>query len=99
VLLALPARKLAAERNWLAINGKVVVHLVRAAPRRLDSDNLARAFKAVRDQVAAQLGLASDADPRVAWLYEQERGLLLGTVVCVELECVPADTTTMQVPF
>ena len=31
-------------------------------------------LKAVRDGVADALGLASDRDPRVAWVVDQERG-------------------------
>lgn len=50
-----------------------VVELVRVAPRRLDSDNLARAMKAVRDGVADTLGV-DDADERLAWVYRQAKG-------------------------
>ena len=85
VLLAMPTRKLARERNWLAINGKVVVSLTRISPRELDDDNLASAFKGIRDQVAAQLGL-DDRDKRVAWVYAQERGK---QSVRIEVQCVP----------
>jgi len=49
------------------------VLMTRIAPRKLDDDNLRGAFKAVRDQVAAWLGV-DDADPRVTWAYAQERG-------------------------
>ena len=66
----------------------LVVRLVRVAPRDLDEgDNLAAALKAVRDQVAVEVGLplakmrprqkmpvADDRDPRVSWEYAQERG-------------------------
>ncbi len=50
-----------------------LVVLSRIAPRPFDSDNLTRAFKAVRDEIAEQLG-ADDADPRIKWRYEQRRG-------------------------
>lgn len=49
------------------------VTLVRIAPRGLDSDNLARAQKAVRDQIATELGV-DDRDPRVEWRYAQRSG-------------------------
>lgn len=49
-----------------------VIRLVRIAPRALDSDNLQRAFKAVRDEVAAWLGV-DDRDPRVFWAYGEQR--------------------------
>lgn len=51
----------------------VVVRIVRVAPRALDSDNLARACKAVRDGVADALGV-DDRDPRVTWLPDQAKG-------------------------
>ena len=41
----------------------LVVTLTRVSPRALDSDNLAYAFKAVRDEVAAYFGV-NDNDPR-----------------------------------
>ena len=50
-----------------------VVELVRIAPKRLDSDNLQGAFKAVRDQVAAELGV-DDRTDAVRWVYDQSKG-------------------------
>jgi hypothetical protein len=49
------------------------VLLTRIAPRELDGDNLQGAFKALRDGIAARLGV-DDRDRRVTWLYDQERG-------------------------
>jgi hypothetical protein len=51
----------------------LICTLTRVSPRALDSDNLAFAFKAVRDEVAAYFGV-DDADPRVEWRYEQAKG-------------------------
>lgn len=53
----------------------VTVRLTRWSPdpQTLDDDNLARAFKAVRDEVARKLDV-NDADPRVLWRYAQGRG-------------------------
>ncbi len=53
----------------------VTVRLTRWSPdpQRLDKDNLARAFKAVQDEVAAKLGV-NDNDTRVAFYYAQGRG-------------------------
>lgn len=48
------------------------VTLTRIGPRELDTDNLARACKAVRDGVADALGV-KDNDPRVSWSYAQLR--------------------------
>lgn len=54
----------------------VDVHLVRLSPatRRMDDDGVQGALKAVRDQVAAELG-ADDGDrTRLRFTYGQERG-------------------------
>jgi len=50
----------------------VTVELTRVAPRSLDSDNLQGAFKAVRDAVAAWLGI-DDGDDRIEWRYAQRQ--------------------------
>ena len=60
----------------------VMVRIVRRGPGRLDDDNLARACKAVRDAVAGWLG-CDDADPRVSWVYAQERNRLYSVEVIV----------------
>lgn len=65
----------------------VVVTLVRVAPLPLDDDNLARALKGIRDEVACwicavviQKGkrkgqvTGNDRDPRVTWRVAQRRG-------------------------
>jgi hypothetical protein len=50
----------------------LVVELVRVAPRMLDAgDNLSGAFKAIRDGIAARLGV-DDGSPLVRWEYGQE---------------------------
>ena len=49
------------------------VRIIRVAPSRLDDDNLARAAKAVRDEIASWLGV-DDADPRVSWSVAQTKG-------------------------
>jgi len=48
----------------------LTVVLTRIAPRRLDSDNLASAFKACRDGVADWLGV-DDGHKDIEWVYEQ----------------------------
>lgn len=55
------------------LHEKTVVTMIRIAPRSLDDDNLASAFKAVRDGIADALGI-DDRDKRVEWRYGQERG-------------------------
>ena len=69
-------------RHWLTHwkgmrdNERLCLHvtLTRVAPRELDDDNLASAFKAIRDEVAAFVGL-DDGSKRFTWAYRQERGL------------------------
>jgi hypothetical protein len=53
----------------------VRVLLVRVSPRRLDDDNLRGALKAVRDAVAAWVGI-DDGSPRWEWNYDQRKGPL-----------------------
>lgn len=87
---AAKARRVKAERDavcltWLAMGNGLVpvlradqratVALTRIAPRALDGhDNLRSALKPCVDEIARCLGLTSDADPRVTWLYDQRRG-------------------------
>ena len=49
------------------------ITLTRIAPRPLDSDNVASAFKAFRDGVADALGV-DDGSVRLLWQYGQEKG-------------------------
>jgi hypothetical protein len=51
----------------------LTVTLTRISPRKLDSDNLAFAFKGIRDQVAEELGLDDGSDD-LDWRYRQESG-------------------------
>jgi len=68
-------------RSWLDPEAKhnakpslpCVITLTRIAPRRFDGDNLQRGFKAVRDQVAAWLGI-DDGSALITWEYRQGRG-------------------------
>jgi len=50
-----------------------VVTLIRVAPRKLDDDNLASGFKALRDGIADRFGV-DDGDPRIRFKYDQVRG-------------------------
>jgi len=52
---------------------RVTCTLTRIAPRRLDTDNLGSAFKAIRDEVAKQVGI-DDGSLRWWWTYAQEVG-------------------------
>ena len=83
---AIRARRVKAEREATRVcfiealrvfvrpNPPCTVRLTRLSPRLLDDgDNLPSAMKGIRDQVADELGLANDRDPRVTWLYAQEK--------------------------
>lgn len=66
--------RLACQARWGAPPSPPLhVLLTRIAPRELDSDNLAGAFKHVRDGIADWLGI-NDRDKRVVWEYAQEKG-------------------------
>lgn len=48
--------------------------LVRVAPRALDDDNLAGAFKSIRDEVAYFWGVDDGPKGPIAWRYGQRKG-------------------------
>ena len=52
----------------------VVVELTRISPRLADGDNAIGGCKALRDEVAAWLGVDDGDAERVRWFYRQERG-------------------------
>ena len=49
------------------------VLFVRVSPRKLDDDNLVSAFKAIRDQIAHELGV-NDGSPQINFSYKQWKG-------------------------
>jgi len=51
----------------------VVVTFTRTGRQQLDDDNLARAFKSLRDRLAEWIGV-DDADPLVSWRSDQHTG-------------------------
>lgn len=69
------------------------VILTRIAPRKLDSDNLASGFKALRDGIADRLGI-DDGDERVTWRYAQEKGKPREYAARVEFEEVEHEVAT-----
>lgn len=64
--------------HWKGISAnpahRLGVCFTRLGPRALDDDNLAHAFKGIRDEVAAFVGL-DDGDSRFVAEYHQQRGL------------------------
>jgi len=65
--------------------GPYKVTLTRIAQRKLDDDNLARSFKAVRDQIADQMGIDDGSDLFI-WRYAQEKGKPKEYAVRIEIE-------------
>lgn len=73
-----------------------IVTLTRIAPRPLDDDNLARAFKRCRDTLCSWLlphnrsnqhrTWADDSDGQIEWQYRQEKGEAKQYAVRVEIE-------------
>ena len=59
------------------------ITFTRLGPQKLDSDNLAGAFKAMRDEVARRIGL-DDGDNGLTWVYEQEASKEHGVRVRIE---------------
>ncbi len=52
---------------------RCAVVLTRVSPRKFDDDNLAAAFKSVRDGIAARWEV-DDGGPDVVWLYDWRKG-------------------------
>lgn len=50
----------------------LVVKITRIAPKKMDSDNLARAFKGIRDAIATKFKVDDGDDEKVKWEYDQE---------------------------
>lgn len=63
----------------------VTVTLVRCSLGTCDDDNLAGAFKAIRDEVANWLGI-DDRDARVTWVVEQQKVKRDGVGVVIRVE-------------
>ena len=55
------------------------ITLTRIGKRKLDSDNLARSFKAVRDGIADAIGI-DDGHESLTWVYAQAKGAYSVTV-------------------
>jgi len=63
----------------------LIVTMTRISPRLLDDDNLAAAFKSVRDGIADALGI-DDRDPRITWKCEQAKGKPSRCEIAIERE-------------
>jgi hypothetical protein len=77
---AAKARRVKAQRGAVALALRphkapplpATVTITRVGAQSLDGDNLQRSAKAVRDEIAAWLGV-DDRDGRVTWEYRQEK--------------------------
>jgi crossover junction endodeoxyribonuclease RusA len=67
------------------VGSDYAVTLTRIAPRPLDTDNLARSFKAIRDGIADALGI-DDGSKRFTWNYAQEKGPPKRYAVRIQIE-------------
>jgi hypothetical protein len=71
--------------DWASAKAGARVTLMRPIARiPLDSDNLSGAFKGVRDEVAAFLGV-DDRSDRIHWVYTQEKGKNLKPTITIEV--------------
>jgi len=82
---ATKARRVKAQRNvtWALCPVyplPCIVTLTRVAPRPLDCDNNVSSMKAVRDGIAARLGV-DDRSPLVEWRYAQAKGKPAAVIV------------------
>jgi hypothetical protein len=64
---------------------KLTITLTRLGKKLMDDDNLARSFKAIRDELSQQLGV-DDGDKRLRWRYKQR---LTKSNYAVEIEIEP----------
>lgn len=68
----------------------VLVTITRLGPGRMDDDNLAGAAKALRDGIAARLGVDDGDTRRIRFQYRQERANAHGVRVRLEPLVAPA---------
>lgn len=71
--------------GWRMPHGRWAFTLIRIAPRELDTDNLARSMKAIRDGIADALNI-DDGDSQHLWVCDQEQGIPKVHQVRVEIE-------------
>lgn len=62
-----------------------IVTMRRVASRAMDDDNLAGAFKAVRDEIAEFFGVDDGPRGPISWRYEQRKGAPRQYAVIIQL--------------
>jgi hypothetical protein len=81
--------QLVAKHGQLQPDERYVVAFVRVASRRLDDDNLQGAFKAIRDEVAAYLGVNDGDRQRIRFEYADAKGRPSAVQIAFAVERVP----------
>lgn len=61
-----------------------LVTITRLGPRTLDDDNLAGSAKAIRDSIAARLGVDDGDTARIQFRYAQEKSKAYGVRITLE---------------
>lgn len=56
----------------ITVTPPAVITFTRISVNRMDNDNLAGAFKHIRDALAREIGI-DDGDPSIEWRYRQEQ--------------------------
>ncbi len=62
----------------------LTVTMIRVSPRLLDDDNLAGAFKNIRDGIADAFGVDDSPSGPITWAYRQHKGSPARAVVKIE---------------
>ena len=62
----------------------VTVTMTRVSRQRLDDDNVAGAFKSIRDGIADAFGVDDSPSGPITWKYAQRRGVLARAEITIE---------------
>lgn len=76
--------------------GRIQVYLKRYGVGTLDDDNLASAFKAIRDELAAVIGV-DDGNPIYKWNYSQVKCSYKDIGVHVSILCININPPTHEI--
>ena len=69
----------------IKVNLPATITFTRHSRQTMDSDNLAGAFKHIRDALAREIGV-DDGDPRIVWKYGQVRESVKGNYFTLTVE-------------
>lgn len=85
LLMVRPTIRIHYTRKELQAVSHITIKLTRTAPRTMDTDNLQRALKAIRDGIADALEI-DDGSPKLTWAYSQEKAKTKGVDVEITVE-------------